>query len=271
MNDRNSTRIINIYRAFNPPLGLTQKAFFEKQISILNNVTNGNTIIIGDFNLDFNKKNDVNYSHKHYFDALETIIEKFNLAQIVNFDTWSRIVMNQKRSSLIDHVYIKNPTKIKNLKNVIPPFGDHLMISFEIIHNQAPTINIYRRNWQNYTKESLQQKLLIQNWDIENEDVQGFWNSFESILVTVIDELAPVQCIPDKLNVREIKIPIPIKNKINRRDRLLKKTIANNTLEKRSLLKTLNKEIKSFFLNAKSKKVRRSLVPGNSKSLWDAQ
>ena len=51
---------------------------------------------------------------------------------------------------------------------------------------------------------------------------------------------------------------------------MLKKTIANNTPEKRSLLKSLNYEIKNYFKQIKSKKVRRSLVPGNSKSLWDA-
>ena len=36
------------------------------------------------------------------------------------------------------------------------------------------------------------------------------------------------------------------------------------------LLKSLNKEIKSFFISAKSKRVRRNLIPGNTKSLWDA-
>ena len=88
--------------------------------------------------------------------------------------------------------------------------------------------------------------------------------------MAIVDELAPVECIPDKPNVRECWTPRTIKNKINRRDRLLKKTIANNTPEKRSLLKSLNYEIKNYFKQIKSKKVRRSLVPGNSKSLWDA-
>ena len=48
------------------------------------------------------------------------------------------------------------------------------------------------------------------------------------------------------------------------------KTIANNTPEKKGIIKSLNKEIKSFFLIAKAKRVRRNLVRGNSKSLWDA-
>ena len=56
INDRKKTRIINIYRAFNPPPGLTQKALFDKQIQILNNAADPIVIIMGDFNLDYNKK-----------------------------------------------------------------------------------------------------------------------------------------------------------------------------------------------------------------------
>ena len=56
LNDRKKTRVINIYRAFSPPQGLTQKTLFEQQLSVLNLATNPNTIIIGDLNLDYNKK-----------------------------------------------------------------------------------------------------------------------------------------------------------------------------------------------------------------------
>ena len=56
INDRIKSRIINIYRAFNPPMGLTQKSLFTKQIETLQNASNTNTIIMGDFNLDYNKK-----------------------------------------------------------------------------------------------------------------------------------------------------------------------------------------------------------------------
>ena len=270
INDRKKTRIINIYRAFNPPPGLTQKALFDKQIQILNNAANPNVIIMGDFNLDYNKKHDVSYSHRNYFIALDTLTESFNLTQIVNFDTWSRIVLNRKQSSCIDHIYIRNPTSLSDIKSTTPPFGDHQMVSFIIKSVLSPANKIFRRNWKNYSKEALNIKLSETNWQIEHDDVQGYWNCFESKLVNITDELAPVELIPTKQNTRDIAITTSIKNKINRRDRLLKKTISNNTPEKKYLLKSLNKEIKLYFLSTKSKLVRRNLVPGNSKSLWDA-
>ena len=132
LNDRKRTRIINIYRAFTPPQGLTQKTFFEYQLSILNLASNSNTIIVGDLNLDYNRKHDVTYSHYNYFTAMETLIEKFNLILIVNFDTWSRTILNEVKSSCIDHVYVNNPTSVKNLKYIIPPFGDHHLVTFTI-------------------------------------------------------------------------------------------------------------------------------------------
>ena len=143
LNDRKKTRVINIYPAFSPPQGLTQKTFFEHQLSVLNLATNPNTIIIGDLNLDYNKKHDVTYSHFNYFNALEALIEKFNLTQIVNFDTWSRVISNQVKSSCIDHIYINNPTSINNLKYLTPPFGDHRLITFfSILCQKLLTISI---------------------------------------------------------------------------------------------------------------------------------
>ena len=53
---------------------------------------------------------------------------------------------------------------------------------------------------------------------------------------------------------------------------MLKKLNKNPTtsIDTRQSIKTLNKEIKSFFYQAKSKTIRKSIIPGNSKTLWDA-
>ena len=67
---------------------------------------------------------------------------------------------------------------------------DHLLILITMNHFQDPATVTYRRNWLNYTKESLVIKLSNQNWKIVNDNVQGYWNSFVSKLVAIIDELA---------------------------------------------------------------------------------
>ena len=90
------------------------------------------------------------------------------------------------------------PKTIKNLKYVTPPFGDHLLVSFTINSELKNTIVAYRRNWQKYSKEALNAKLESQNWQILNDDVQGYWNCFESRLVRIVDELAPLELIAEK-------------------------------------------------------------------------
>ena len=153
VNDTKKHRIINIYRSFNPQSTSSQKQFFEAQLLLIQTNITSNTIILGDFNLDQNKIYNPNYSHKLYFEALNTAFEPHNLIQIVDFDTWSRIINNETKSSLIDHVYVKDPTSFKNLSAITPPFGDHKLISFTTTIEKIPLTEIFKRNWKNYSKK----------------------------------------------------------------------------------------------------------------------
>ena len=58
LNDKLRTRIICIYRPFNPT-DVTQKQFFDAQLEFIKQNTNHNTIVLGDFNLDHRKKHDI--------------------------------------------------------------------------------------------------------------------------------------------------------------------------------------------------------------------
>ena len=79
INDSRKTRVINIYRPFNPPSNLTQKEFFDHQLTILKNNITPSTILLGDFNLDQEKIFNPNYSHKNYFNSLLETFEPLNL------------------------------------------------------------------------------------------------------------------------------------------------------------------------------------------------
>ena len=72
------------------------------------------------------------------------------------------------------------------------------MVSFTINSELKNPFIAYRRNWQKYSKEALNAKLESQNWQIFNDDVQGYWNCFESRLVRIVDELAPMELIAEK-------------------------------------------------------------------------
>ena len=55
-------RLINLYRSFNP-IGHSAKNFFIKQVDLISQAFDNNTVMMGDFNLDYNRINDVTYSH----------------------------------------------------------------------------------------------------------------------------------------------------------------------------------------------------------------
>ena len=270
INDPNKTRIINIYRPFNPVNGMTQKDFFEAQLAIIKDNFTTNSIILGDFNLDQSKILDHTYSHKNYFTSLNDCFSHLNLIQLVKFETWSRIINNVVITSTIDHVYVKDPTKITSVYPIIAPFGDHKLIMVETMTNKSPEIDVFRRNWKNYTPIKLANLLHKTDWQINFDSVQAYWNAFESKLIEITDKIAPLEKVGTN-KIFKITPPRHIKNKINRRNRLLKKIKSNpNPQSTRQEIKDLNKEIKTFFFKSKSKNVRKGIIPGNSKSLWDA-
>ena len=87
-------------------------------------------VLPGDFNLDYNKWHDVNYGRKNLFEDFEIELERLELKQLVKFETWSRIVGVTLREFILDHIYVKDPTTINDVKGVTPVFGDHKTIIF---------------------------------------------------------------------------------------------------------------------------------------------
>ena len=63
-------RIINVYRCFNPQGNVTPRDKFKYQLALIKNAVTQKTIILGDFNLDYLKKYDVNYARKNMFEGL---------------------------------------------------------------------------------------------------------------------------------------------------------------------------------------------------------
>ena len=85
---------------------------------IIKAVTPSETIVLGDFNMDYNKLNDVNYSHANLFNDFNEVLSEKNLVQIIQFPTWSRLVGLVQKQSILDHVYLQDPGAITDLKHI---------------------------------------------------------------------------------------------------------------------------------------------------------
>ena len=83
---------------------------------------------MGDYNLDYAKRHDVNYDRKNCFELFEEKLGDLNLIQMVKFVTWSRLVGLVLRSSILDHIYVNGVNLIRNVNHERPCFGDHELI-----------------------------------------------------------------------------------------------------------------------------------------------
>ena len=262
-------RIINIYRSFNPQGGVTQREKFKYQLQLIKEAMTENIIIIGDFNIDDGKRLDTNYACYNYFNDVDEIFAEYNLMQLIDFATWSRVVNNVIKESTLDHLYVRDSTIVSNLKSCKPCFGDHLLITFEVCTKAQGQTELQKRDWRNYSKIALCEKLEEVDWDIGADTVQACWNIFENKLINVIDSLVPYTTFTNN-RIKQISNPPHVKNWLNVRHRLLKNFNRTKNISIKTQIRSLDQKIRAYFREKRKNEIRKSLRPGDSKSLWKA-
>ena len=262
-------RIITIYRTFNPQGGNTPRENFREQLNIINNATTASTILLGDFNLDENKRHLVDYNQRQLFQDLEELIGHHQYVQHVKEATWERVIQDQVKNSVLDHIYCTDNTIVDSVLYKDTIYGDHKMVilctSNELIERD---FKIRRRNWKTYSVDVLIQSLNQVRWGTDIDSVQEMWNSYEQEILKIVDKIAPLEEVGSTIRR---KVSKTLKSKLNRRSHLLKKRKHHMQQEhEKDELKALNKYIRSYYYDERKTHVRRKIIPGNNKSLWDA-
>ena len=85
------------------------------------------------------------------FENFENEMSDFNLVQLVRFTTWSRMVGPDLRSSILDHIYVMDPTVISNLTSTRPYFGDHLMVELTVNGPKRYKEVTLQHDWRRYS------------------------------------------------------------------------------------------------------------------------
>ena len=89
----------------------------------------------------------VTHTNKNLFQILNSTFDDLNLIQLVEFPTWQRIINNVKKESILDHIYVQDPTIIENITHKIPLIGDHKLIMFEIVFKpEKITLGLERKH-----------------------------------------------------------------------------------------------------------------------------
>ena len=109
------------------------------------------------------------------------------------------MVGTSQRSSILDHIYIKDPTIINNLGSVNPSFGDHVLVEFNVVYRKSKSETVTCRDWRKYSKDVSMERLRDIDWNSNIDNVQEFWNALENKLIKVVDELVPLTAFVGKL------------------------------------------------------------------------
>ena len=107
------------------------------------------------------------------------------------------------------------------------------------------------------------------DFSIDVQNVQNFWNLFEQKLLTVIDVIVPYTKFCNG-EIAQRNVGNKMKKLQNARKNLLKKFKKNPSDVIKLKIKQFDSHIKNHFYHEKCKKIRRGILPGNSKSLWTA-
>ena len=70
---------------------------------------------------------------------------------------------------------------------MLQAYTEHSLITININHNTFEAEQVWRRDWRNYSKDSICSRLAILDWNFESDSVQAYWNELENQLIALID------------------------------------------------------------------------------------
>ena len=269
--NKKKIQLASIYRTFKLTSNRTHKEEFISQLDDLKNfLRNGKeSIVLGDFNLDYNKKGLLSYNHHAMFGLLEELENEMNLAQMVKFNTWRRIVNGDLKTSLLDHVYVNAHGLIKNIKEISSSVSDHtpvlMELTIKIIH-KVETTTI--RDWTNYSKENLLNLLENVDWNIDCYEAQDFNNELEQKIMSVLERLIPFKDV--KIRKNNYLEPQWLADMKRKRKNLFKNARRRENLRLFERCKKLDQNIKKGEQMNSKKRIRKKVLQNRQKGLWEA-
>ena len=116
----------------------------------------------------------------------------FDLNQIVNEITWSRIYDNQVRSSILDHVYVGDLTMIDWSQVLKQPISDHSVVVVKTvgIENSNDETTYEYSCWRDYAADKLRYELSKYDWKhLKEQGPQETADIMDIVLGSVQDRL----------------------------------------------------------------------------------
>ena len=271
MENNKIIQLASVYRTFKLSSNKTHKEEFADQLQVIREFLQNDkaSLVIGDLNLDYNKKGLLSYNHHAMFTQLEELESEMNLYQLVKFNTWRRIVNGELRTSLLDHVYENVHGLVENIAEISTSTSDHtpllVDIAIKICHKVETKVV---RNWSAYSKEKLLELLSKKEWDINCHYVQDFNNELEQKIMSVLETLIPFEEI--KVRNNNFSEPLWLSDMKRKRKNLFKNARRRESTRLFERCRKMDQKIRREEQKSNKKKIRNKILQGGQRGLWDA-
>jgi len=266
----NSThKICGVYRPFTNVNGNTSETYFKSLIKTLTVAASSSTkkfCAAGDFNVNYEKPG-------HLKNQLEEWSIEFDLNQLVNVNTWERIVkvgeVHHLRKSRLDLVF---SSVHDTVLEVLDKFNsDHkvIKVAFQLPNPMISRVLTKRRDYRKYNPDVISQ-LFIEN--MLNQSLTGdpeFDNdTITECMTMALDGLCPLRSIRTARSSDILDQGLEKAKK--KRKRLLKKYNVRNTTKLLKKINQLNDFIKNKIVASRKQQLNLKMQGNNVKSFWNA-
>lgn len=259
--------IFGVYRPYKISNDTTYSSYLDAMIDWIDIRTNTSKdiVIIGDLNFDYNKRNNDGYSLQTMFQKWLAFTDRLGLAQTVEENTWSRIINEREKSSLLDHIYTN--CEIREVKVADVNMSDHLLISIStsVKDEVGPKLNrFFFRNWKHYNKKAYLRELEMNPIRYKNMTVNEHEDFLGLELAIALNKVAPESNAKTKPN--EVAYSPKIRALKNKKANMIKKARKNNDGDLLKRARQLDKEVKKELKAESRHKVRGLLNPTPQKT-----
>ena len=262
--------VTSLYRTYQLTVHQDHVAAFKDQISVLDRILQqeNKVIILGDFNLDQNKRSDPSYHHSRLYELWKDLEITHQLVQLVNFTTWMRLDRGTLKMSLLDHIYTSDQGLVESVSELTSIVSDHSpVLAILALKSENQPREVWTRNWKDYTKHGLLSALDEVSWNISCSCVEDYYDEMEQKLMTAFNKIVPLTKRSFKSNIHESPNIEDLKRK--------RKNLLVNAKRRRSgnlylRVQELSKKIRRLKIDNKKRSIRKSILEGGPNGIWKA-
>jgi len=260
-------KILGVYRGFK----LSTHATFTDQINDLRNEIADHNIIIGDLNLDHNKRDISSYRFSNIYGIWSEEINAKDLIQVNNQNTWSRTVAGELQESCLDHIYLRTDIVDFEIFQKVTT-SDHDLIglkigSVNITHSKSA--EFYVRRWKSYNKDLVVQECSKISWEnFDKMNSQDMCDYMDLNLSRLVEKITPT--IKVKSRSRKYLWNNKIAKLLTTKQTLKRRFRRNKTVALAERIKNTDEKIKKEANDDVRAKIRSTIIPGDYKSFWKA-